>query len=72
MSTIDRVLELLKDGNWHKLNEIAKQSGLQQSKLEAIVNFLAEYEFICVDKDEQKAKLTHPVVKFLKKSLVQT
>ena len=70
MSTIDRVLELLKDGNWHKLNEIAKQSGLQQSKLEAIVNFLAEYEFICVEKDEQKAKLTHPVVKFLKKSLV--
>jgi DNA-binding IclR family transcriptional regulator len=70
MSTIDQVLELLKDGNWHKLSEIAKQFGLQQPKLEAIVNFLAEYEFIHVDKDEQKAKLTHPVVKFLKKSLV--
>ena len=70
MSTIDQVLELLKDGNWHKLSEIAKQSGLQQSKLEAIVNFLAEYEFIYVDKDEQKAKLTHPVVKFFKKPLV--
>jgi len=68
MSAIDQVLELLKDGNWHKLNEIAKQSGLQQPKLKAIVNFLAEYEFIYVDKEQQKAKLTHSVLKFLKKS----
>ena len=70
MSTIDQILELLKDGNWHKLDDIAKQFGLQQSKLEAIVDFLAKYEFIHIDKDEQKAKLTHPVVKFLKKPLV--
>ena len=66
--TIDQVLELLEDGDWHKLNEIAKKSGLQQPKLEAVVDFLEEYEFIHVDKEQQRAKLTHPVLKFLKKS----
>jgi len=66
--TIDQVLELLEDGDWHKLNEIARKSGLQQPKLEAVVDFLAEYEFIHVDKEQQEAKLTDPVLRFLKKS----
>lgn len=68
MPTIDQVLELLENGDWHELTEIARKSGLQQSKLEAVVDFLAEYEFIHVDKEQQRAKLTHPVLKFLKKS----
>jgi DNA-binding IclR family transcriptional regulator len=68
MPTIDQVLELLENGDWHELTEIARKSGLQQSKLEAVVDFLEEYEFIHVDKEQQRAKLTHPVLKFLKKS----
>jgi len=68
MPTIDQVLELLEDGDWHELKEIGRKSGLQQSKLEAVVDFLEEYEFIHVDKEQQRAKLTHPVLKFLKKS----
>jgi DNA-binding IclR family transcriptional regulator len=66
--TIDQVLELLEDGDWHELNEITKKSGLQQPKLEAVVDFLEEYEFIHVDKEQQRARLTHPALKFFKKS----
>ena len=68
MFEIDQILVLLEDGSWHKLNEIAKQSRLQQPKLNAIVDFLEENEFVYLDKANQKARLTSPALEFLKKT----
>ncbi|UCE28706.1 MAG: hypothetical protein JSV85_05360 [Candidatus Bathyarchaeota archaeon] len=68
MFEIDQILVLLKDGSWHKLNEIAKQSRLQQAELDAIVGFLEENEFVCIDKENQKARLTSPALRFLMKT----
>ena len=68
MFEIDHILVLLKDGSWHKMNEIAKQSRLQQTELDAIVHFLEENEFVYLDKENQKARLTCPALKFLMKT----
>jgi len=40
---------------------------LTRSEAETVTNFLAEYNFIQLDKERQRAKLTPPAFSFLKK-----
>lgn len=65
---MDDVLELLEDGEWHEVREAVKKSRLHESKVELILGFLAEYKFINLNKEQRKAKLTPPMVKFLKET----
>ena len=65
MSIIDDVLEILEDGRWHDVREAVKKSGLNESKAEAVLGFLAEYNFITLNKEQQKVKLTSTMLKFL-------
>ena len=67
MHAISIIFDMLEDGRWHSLTEIAGRSGLHKFKLEIAINFLAEYDFIKLDKTNQKVKLTTPVADFLKK-----
>ena len=66
LSAIDDILELLKDGRWHNVREAVERSGLHESKVEKILSFLAEYKFIALNKEQQEAKLTPTMLKFLK------
>ena len=66
MSAIDDVLELLKNGRWHDVREVVKMSRLHESKVETILSFLADYKFIALNKEQQKAKLNPTMLKFLK------
>ncbi|MDH5437286.1 MAG: hypothetical protein OEX76_00105 [Candidatus Bathyarchaeota archaeon] len=66
MSAIDDILELLKNGRWHDVREVVKKSRLHESKVETILSFLAEYKFIALNKEQQKAKLNPTMLKFLK------
>jgi predicted transcriptional regulator len=59
MSAINDILWLLKDGKWHTLEEITTNLELPQTKTDLAVNFLAEYNFIQLNKTNEKAKL-HP------------
>lgn len=65
MPAIDDILELLEDGKWHNVSEAVKKSRLRESKVEIILGFLAEYKFITLNKEQQKAKLTPTMLKFL-------
>jgi len=64
---VNLILELLEDGKWHSLIKISDKSGLHEFKLEIVTNFLAEYNFIELDKDKQKTRLAASVADFLKK-----
>lgn len=66
LSAIDEILELLEDGKWHDIKEAIKKSNLQESKVEMIYSFLAEYTFVDFNKEQQKAKLTPTTLKFLR------
>jgi len=68
LSSIDDILELLEDGKWHDVRETVKKSKLHESKVEVILSFLAEYKFITLNKEQQKAKLTTSMLKFLKET----
>jgi len=49
MSTVDEVMEILKDGKRHNLSEIAKRLKRTQKKTEEILQFLAECDFATFD-----------------------
>jgi len=65
MSAVDEILLLLKDGEWHNLNEIKEKSTLPPSKAELIVNFLAEYNFVELNEDNKQLRLQSLLVEFL-------
>jgi len=64
---VNVILDLLEDGKWHSLAEIADKSGLHEFKLEIVTGFLAEYNFIEVDKAKRRARLAVSVADFLRK-----
>ncbi len=64
---IDGILKLLENGEWHDLKEIGKAIQLQDSDLASIMKFLAQYDFIKLDKEGKKAKLDSSTQGFLKK-----
>jgi len=64
---IDEFLDSLKNGHWHDLNEILERTRLSRFKFEILTNFLAEYNFIELDRKEQRTRLTPPLMKFVKK-----
>jgi DNA-binding IclR family transcriptional regulator len=64
---IDNILEMLKNGEWHDLDEISERTRLDRFKVELVTDFLAEYNFVELDRKEQKTRLTAPLLDFIKK-----
>lgn len=67
MSPIDQTVELLRNGEWHEIEEIANRTKLYEFKLELMINFLVEYNFIELDAEEEKIRLTPSLLSFLKR-----
>ncbi len=60
---IDRILEQLRDTQWHNINEIKTNLSMPSDKLNCAVLFLQDLEFIC--KMNEKLKITSLGLKFL-------
>ena len=54
---MERLIELLKDGKWHSLEEIAEKTEATPEKLEELLETLSEYQLIRYDKELKAAKL---------------
>ncbi len=65
MKPLDEILELLKDSQWHSLDEIRAQVSLSEDKLKEIIRFLEEQEFISIDKNKMRAKISPLGLTFL-------
>ncbi len=61
--SIDRILELLQDMQWHSLDEIQKETALPPDKLNEALCFLQEQALI--DKKDEMLKITSTGLKFL-------
>jgi len=64
---VDDILRLLENGEWHDLKEIEKKTQLHDLHIMSITKFLAQYNFIKLDKEGKKAKLGPSMQDFLKK-----
>ena len=65
MSTIDQILLLLKDGDWHDVNEIAEKIALPKTKIKIAFEFLNEYDFVQLNENSRRAKLEPSIVEFV-------
>jgi len=65
MWVIDEILMLLKDGNWHNLEEITTKCSSNDFRVEMIVSFLSKYDFMEVDKKGRKARLRPLMLEFI-------
>ncbi len=63
---INRILELLEEGEWLDLKEIAQKSQLTEPKAGIILNFLEKFHFIEINEKQKRAKATPPMLEFLK------
>ena len=60
---LDNVLELLKDSQWHMIEEVKREIPLPEENLTKIIDFLHEYGFI--DIDNSNLRITPYGLKFL-------
>ena len=58
MSQIDDIFHVFGDGKWHEINEIANEVALPESKVEKILDFLAEFKFIEFDEEKKRGRAT--------------
>lgn len=57
MPKMEKLIELLKDGKWHSLEEIAEKTEASPEKLEELLKTLSEYQLIQYDRELKAAKL---------------
>jgi DNA-binding IclR family transcriptional regulator len=62
---IAEVLEILSDGEWHSIDEVRKEMGLNEDQVKRITEFLSEYEFISVDNSKSRMRIKEAVRSFL-------
>jgi len=64
MNSIDKVLDVLADGQEHSYSEIQGKLGLSEKKVDMIARFLTAYGMATLCTQTNKLKLTPPIIKF--------
>jgi len=67
MLAIDKIFEILTNGDWHKVTEVAEKIGTQESKIELVSGFLSAYSFLEYDKKTKRIKLSTEMQDFFEK-----
>jgi DNA-binding IclR family transcriptional regulator len=57
MSAIDDVVDLLKNGEWHNLQDLAENLKLDEEKLQRIIQFLKSLDLIKLDEKQRRAQI---------------
>ena len=57
LSKMEKLIELLKDGKWHSIEEIAKKTRTAEEKTEELIKILAEYQLVQYNEEVNAAKL---------------
>lgn len=65
MSVIDEILWLLSDSRWHDLKELVENVALSKSKINAVVDFLEEYDFIQQNTKTKRIRLQPLIHEFI-------
>jgi hypothetical protein len=66
LAIVDEIFHTLQNGKWHDLEEVSEKTQLSVFKLELLTNFLAEYEFIELDRKKQRTRLTPSLLNFIR------
>jgi predicted transcriptional regulator len=64
---VDKLLDVLKDGKWHSIEQIVQKTGIEEYKAKLVISFLEQFHFVHTDKKTGKIKLTALTKQFLEK-----
>ncbi len=67
MLIIDEILDVVRNGEWHRIKEIAQKTKLSESKVELVSGFLATYDFLEFDKESKRIRVSQQLQHFLSK-----
>ena len=59
------ILELLEDGEWHKVDDLVLKTSIRREKLIVILRFLEKFEFLVVDNENNCVRLKEDIRNFL-------
>lgn len=65
VSKLALVLEVLKDGEWHGIEELEHLAELEENQVHEIAAFLYEYDFATMDIINKKVKINKHFREFL-------
>jgi DNA-binding IclR family transcriptional regulator len=54
---LDRILELLLDGDWHSVVDLSTKLAFPQERLEAILRFLSQHDFVRFRASDNSVKI---------------
>ena len=64
--SLEQILRLVRDGQWHDIDEVTERIHLSELKTQIITEFLANYGFIELDRKNRKIRISHSLAKFLR------
>jgi DNA-binding IclR family transcriptional regulator len=64
MASFDESLQILRDGEWHNLDEVIEVLHLPEVNGRKILLFLREFGFVVFDKEERKVRIDREFQKF--------
>lgn len=67
MLAIDRILEAIRDGDWHEIGDITQRLQIEEPQVELISSFLATYDFLEFDHKSKRIRLSPQLQRFLGK-----
>ena len=65
VSKLTLVLEVLKDGEWHAIEELQHLAELEENQVHEIASFLYEYDLATMDNANKKVKINKCFQEFL-------
>ena len=63
----DKLLDALKDGRWHKTEDVQHATGLDAKKTKLILSFMNEFNLVQMDEKTNKIRLCRLTKQFLEK-----
>jgi len=66
MELVDKALGLLRDGDWHNVNEVVEKLSVPEEKVKAILRFLADHHFISFNQHGRMIRITSVGLDFLR------
>jgi hypothetical protein len=55
---------MLRDGQWHDMDEIASRARLSPIKMQIMTEFLAKYNFVQFDRENSRIKISRRMAEF--------
>lgn len=62
--SLEQIIRLLRDEQWHDIDEIANRTQLSPLRMQLVTEFLAKYGFIKIDRKNGKMRISCHIAEF--------